>query len=197
MPFESDLTITYKLDHQAPIQISSSSAYGTEYSAMLTSLSEGWHTLNVMAYGENTDGKSGTDTATITFLVDAVPPEITMLTPQNGTYTNFDVPLNFTLSEEADWIGYSLDRQALVTISGNTTLVGLSEGLHNVTVYANDTVGRIGNSETVTLNITQEPKELPALEPEPFPTTLVLTVSGASLAVIAAVLLIYFKKRKH
>jgi len=164
---------------------------------MLTSLSEGWHTLNVMAYGENTDGKSGADTASITFLVDVVPPEVTILSPQNETYTSFDVSLNFTLSEEADWIGFSLDGQALVTISGNTTLVGLSEGLHKVTVYANDTVGRMGNSATVTFNITQEPEELPASEPEPFPTTLVLTVSGASLAIVIGIsLLVYLKKRK-
>jgi hypothetical protein len=197
VPFESDITITYKLDNQATVQISSSSADGSEYSAMLTSLSEGWHTLNVMAYGENTDGKSGADTASITFLVDVVPPEVTILSPQNETYTSFDVSLNFTLSEEADWIGYSLDGEALVTVSGNTTLVGLSIGLHNVTVYANDTVGRMGNSATVTFNITQEPEELPASEPEPFPTTLVLTVSGASLAIVIGIsLLVYLKKRK-
>ena len=197
VPFESDITITYQLDHQASIQMASSSIDGSEYSTVLTSLSEGWHTLKVVAYGENTDGKSGADSASITFLVDAVPPEVTILSPQNETYTSFDVSLNFTLSEEADWIGFSLDGQALVTISGNTTLVGLSEGLHKVTVYANDTVGRMGNSATVTFNITQEPEELPASEPEPFPTTLVLTVSGASLAIVIGIsLLVYLKKRK-
>ena len=197
VPFESDITITYQLDHQASIQMASSSIDGSEYSTVLTSLSEGWHTLKVVAYGENTDGKSGVDTASITFLVDVVPPEVTILSPQNETYTSFDIPLNFTLSEQADWIGYSLDGQALVNISGNTTLVGLSEGLHNVTVYANDTIGRKGNSATVTFNITQESEELPASEPEPFPTTVVITATGASMAVVGVGLLVYFKKRKH
>jgi DNA-binding beta-propeller fold protein YncE len=32
---------------------------------------------------------------------------------------------------------------------------------------------------------------------EPFPTTIIITVSGVSLAVLAAGLLVYFKKRKH
>jgi N-acetylneuraminic acid mutarotase len=34
-------------------------------------------------------------------------------------------------------------------------------------------------------------------EPEPFPTTLVITTSGASAAIIGISLLVYFKKRKH
>lgn len=34
-------------------------------------------------------------------------------------------------------------------------------------------------------------------EPEPFPTTIVITASGASLAVVGIGLLVYFKKRKR
>jgi hypothetical protein len=46
-------------------------------------------------------------------------------------------------------MGYSLDGQDNVTVTGNATLSGLSSGLHNVTVYANDTAGNMGVSETI------------------------------------------------
>jgi hypothetical protein len=178
------------------------------YSATLdlSGLSDGWHTLTVEAAGTspyNPEGGMGSINAdvygsdSVKFLYDVAVPTVKVLLQQNQTFTNPDLPLNFTLSEEADWIGYSLDDQTPVTISGNTTLVGLSEGLHNVTVYANDTVGRMGNSETVTFNIIQESEESPASEPEPFPTALTIIATAASLSALGAGLLVYFKKRKH
>jgi hypothetical protein len=114
---------------------------------------------------------------------------IIILSPQNKTYTTTDVPLNFTVSESVERICYSLDAQDNVTIDGNTTLTGLSNGEHNVTVYATDVTGNIVASETITFTVT---KEL-----EPFPTTLVATASGTSAAIIGIGLLVYFKKRKR
>ncbi len=111
---------------------------------------------------------------------------ILILSPQNKTYTTTDVPLNFTLSESVEWIRYSLDAQDNVTIYGNTTLTELSNGLHNVTVYAKDIAGNIGVSETINFSVKV-----------PFPTEIVAVASGASVAVIGACFLVYFKKRKH
>jgi hypothetical protein len=86
------------------------------------------------------------------------------------------------------WMGYSFDGQDNVTIAGNVTLSGLSNGLHNVTVYAKDTFGNEGASETITFNVEV---------PEPFPTALVVAASVATVAVMGVGLLVYFKKRKH
>jgi hypothetical protein len=83
-------------------------------------------------------------------------------------------------------MGYSLDGQETVTVTGNTTLAGLSWGLHNVTVYAKDLLENTGNSDTIWFSIA-----------EPFPTTLVAVASGASIAIIGIGLLIYAKKRKR
>jgi hypothetical protein len=55
----------------------------------------------------------------------------------------------FTVSETTSWIGYSLDGQMNVTITGNITLSGLSEGSHSLIVYANDTAGNVGHSDSV------------------------------------------------
>jgi len=83
------------------------------------------------------------------------------------------------------WMGYSLDGQDNVTINGNTTLDGLANGLHNVTVYARDELENTGTSETITFTVDA-----------PFPTALV-AASTASIAIIGVGVLVYFKKRKN
>lgn len=80
---------------------------------------------------------------------DITPPTITTLSPQNMTYTTASIALTFTVNEQTCWIGYSLDDQENVTIATNTTLTGLSEGTHSIIVYANDTSGNTGSSDTV------------------------------------------------
>jgi hypothetical protein len=81
---------------------------------------------------------------------------------------------------------YSLDGQENVTVTGNTTLTGLTEGLHNVTIYAKDTLGNIGASKAITLTVA----------PEPFPTVPVAAASAAAAAVACVGIIFYFKKRK-
>jgi PGF-pre-PGF domain-containing protein len=83
-------------------------------------------------------------------MVDTAPPAIGITSPVEGaTYTSSSVALTFSAYDPSgvDWTGYSLDGGAIVT-SGNTTLSGLSNGQHRVTVYANDTHGNM-NSSTV------------------------------------------------
>jgi parallel beta-helix repeat protein len=75
------------------------------------------------------------------------PPIITILSPENGTYVaNTGFPLTFTVDESTRWMGYSIDGQANVTITGNATLPTLSDGSHYVLLYANDTFGNIGKT---------------------------------------------------
>jgi hypothetical protein len=78
-------------------------------------------------------------------------PLIEILSPQNLTYTNNSVPLTFTIYDYSpiSWIGYSLDNQANVTITGNTTLASLPDGIHEIVVYANDTFGNMGASNKI------------------------------------------------
>jgi N-acetylneuraminic acid mutarotase len=116
-----------------------------------------------------------------------VPPAVTVVSLENKTYTSNNVSLAFTLSKPALWMGYSFDGQDNVTIDGNITLYGLSNGLHNLTVYAKDTYGNIGASETIYFTIYQ---------PESFPTAIVIA-SAVSIAILGVGLLVYFRKRNH
>jgi len=84
------------------------------------------------------------------------PPAISIFSPENKTYAANHVDLNFAISEPTSWIGYSLDGQANVTIAGNTNLSGLSDGSHRLVVYAKDTDGKTGTSETIYFTIAQQ-----------------------------------------
>ncbi len=79
----------------------------------------------------------------------AHPPSITLTSPQNTTYTTGDIPLNFSVDRPPAWMGYSLDGQENTTMTGDTRITGLAEGPHQVTVFANDTLGTMGTSEPV------------------------------------------------
>jgi hypothetical protein len=100
--------------------------------------------------------------------------------------------LTFTVDVPVAELGFSLDGEANVTVAGNTTLTGLADGVHNVTVYATDSAGNTGSSQTIQFTIAPEQQD-----PEPFPTTLVITASGVSAIAVGACLLVYFKKRRH
>jgi hypothetical protein len=116
------------------------------------------------------------------------PLSLQLINPENTTYTSANVTLQFTVNKETSWISYSLDGGETITIAGNTTIDGLSNGLHNVTVYAADLLENIWNSETTYFTVEV---------PEPFPATLVAVASGASVTVIGVGLLIYFRKRSE
>jgi hypothetical protein len=118
------------------------------------------------------------------FKVLEVPTRINVLSPVNQTYYDSSLFLSFTANKPLSWVGYSLDGKYNMTIDGNTTLTNLLSGEHNVTVYAEDTAGNVGFSETIHFRI------------EPFPTILVIA-SVIIVAFVGIVLLVYFKKCKH
>jgi hypothetical protein len=139
---------------------------------------------------------------------------MSILSVQNKTYDTPDIPLNFTVSEPVSWVGYSLDGKANVTVTecvsnvtdsygqfdivkfiGNTALTGLSEGSHSLTVYAKDTVGNVGKSETIQFTIAAQ-----ETQPNPLPLFSPALVAAAFVSLTAlsiGLLLFYFWKRNH
>jgi hypothetical protein len=110
-------------------------------------------------------------------------PEVAVLGLDNANYS-LRYPLNFTVNKPTQWMGYSLDGEVNVTVTGNTTLTGLAIGAHNVTVYATDVYGVGGVSKTVNFTVT-----------EPFPAVLVVGVCAVAVAGVSACFL-YYRKRK-
>jgi parallel beta-helix repeat protein len=98
--------------------------------------------------------------------VDITAPTIMILSPENKTYPSESINLTFNLSEPTSWIGYSLDSQINVTISGNTTVSSLSDGRHWITIFANDTSGNMGRSETVYFSVDTVAPSIVVLSPQ-------------------------------
>jgi hypothetical protein len=73
------------------------------------------------------------------------PPKINVTSPINLTYNQSSVPLVFNADKAVNWTSYSLDGQQNITFSGNTNLTDISNGVHNITIYAQDTFGNIGS----------------------------------------------------
>jgi hypothetical protein len=164
------------------------------YDVELTGVPEGEHyiTFHAVEWGAYINGLfvhmfSINGSSSVSFTVD-VSPSVSVLSLVSKTYDVSDVPLEFTVNEPYSRVSYSLDGQENVTISGNTTLIGLPNGDHNVTVYATDETGNVGASETIYFKVDVS---------EPFPTALVAVASVATIAVVGVGLLVYFKKRKH
>jgi hypothetical protein len=164
----------------------------------LTNIPDGNHTMCVYAVGSGSEHEMFhwydfyvTGFSKVNFVVDATSPKVSVLSLENKTYDTSDLPFSFSVNEPVSQMAYSLDGQENVTITGNTTLSGLSFGAHNVTVYATDNAGNTGTSQTITFTIAK-----PELQSEPFPTPMFIAPMGA-VAVVGIGLLVYFKKRKR
>jgi hypothetical protein len=120
--------------------------------------------------------------------VDNTAPAIEVLSPAPLTYNASSIQLSFTVDGPASLLAYSLDGKENITITGNITLAGLANGVHDLTIYAKDAAGNAGASETVNFTVDA---------PEPFPAVPVAAASGASVAVVGVGLLLYFRKRNH
>ena len=63
-------------------------------------------------------------------------------------------------------MGYSLDNQANVTITAGINLLGLPQGAHNITIYANDSLGNMGSSNTVFFSVDTLPPNIEIIVPQ-------------------------------
>jgi N-acetylneuraminic acid mutarotase len=164
--------IGYSLDGRANVTITGD----TE----LSGLAEGAHSIKVSV--NDTFGNLVSADA-VYFSVDTLPPQVAILFPENKTYGETDIHSVFTVDEPVSWMGYSLDGQDNVTVTGNVTLAVLPEGSHSLTFYATDLVENTGVSETVYFVIA------------PFPTVLIVAVAVTIIIAVAAAYLL-IKRRK-
>ncbi|NOQ48805.1 MAG: PGF-pre-PGF domain-containing protein, partial [Methanococcoides sp.] len=105
------------------------------------SLPDGEHHLTVFA--NDTMGNMASVMAN--FSIDTTAPTVTIELPQNTTYATKTVNLNVSADEDvAIWM-YNVNGTGNHTFTPNITL-NLPDGDHNVTVFANDTVGNVGSS---------------------------------------------------
>ena len=133
-------------------------------------LPEGAHNLTVYAKYEypNTNRYvspyPGTiiyyENSTIYFTIDLNPtvtPKISFISLENKTYNTNSVPLTFYLDKAWSNITYCLDNQTNTTLTTNSTLSDLTDGLHSIIIYATDTNSNIAKSDTILFAIKTNP----------------------------------------
>lgn len=103
----------------------------------------------------------------------------------NGNYTSSNIPFTFELSVQAMSLSYSLDGGAKAPLLGNTTLNGLTNGEHTITIYATDEQGNTSTLQTIIFRVDNT-----------FPTTIVIAPI-ATVAVVSVCLFVYFKKHRR
>ena len=171
------LWIGYSLDSKTNMTITGNTT--------LTKLSDGSHTLIV--YANDIYGNMGSSD-TIYFSVDAFPPIIKIASPKNKTYDTTNIPLNLIIDEKTLWVNYSFDGQENKSITGNSTLTGLSEGSHCLVVFAKDIAKNIGISRTIFFSI--ETKQTEAF------STWTLIAIVVTVVVVAALMFYFTRSRK-
>ncbi len=117
---------------------------------------------------------------------------VSIVAPENTTYSTNKVPLTFTANEQASSIYYSIDKEANLSITENTTLTGLSNGAHSIVVYANDSYSKTKASETIYFTISKEDDIS-----QVFLDSSLLPILAVIIAAPAIIVVIHLWKRKH
>ncbi len=144
-------------------------------------------------------------------------PEVRLLSPQNITYNESSVPITFELDRPASYV-YSLDGTDNTSLARNTTLTEIAEGSHSLVIYAKDSAGNVGKSDTVVFNVVfPTPVPSPSSSSSPYPSltstleptptdspagniganyTLPILLFGIVFLLVILGLIFYFKKRR-
>lgn len=166
------------------------------YDNMFENLPDGDYSVNITVWGGGGYPSEGltynffhmTTNVIINFKVDATAPQVSLISIENKTYSQADLPLDFVIDDKSAQVSYVLDGQDNVTISENVTLSNLSVGMHNITLYAADAAGNIGTSNTTSFIISK---------PVSSPDIAAIAIIGVISAVAAVGLLIIILRRKQ
>jgi len=89
----------------------------------------------------------------ISIVVFPAVPIITIVSPENKTYSETTVLLNYTIKNEIDTVWYNLDNLENITIDSPKEF-SVSEGVHTLYLYANNTYGT--SVENVSFTVSKE-----------------------------------------
>lgn len=128
------------------------------------SISDGINIAWFVNCTNSTDTQQSDTTRYITIDTDA--PDITVVSPVNGTTHSINVDVDVTADEAVDSWWYELDSSGTnITFTPNITLVGLSAGTHNITICANDTAGNLNCTAVIYFDVVLRAKTVCIVEP--------------------------------
>lgn len=189
----SEITdISYSVDGNSNRTLSILNIHNIDYvgTGTIVNLTEGYHSLT--AYSLDTQGK-GMSIST-TFLVNTTFSYPTLLlSPMNTTYSKNEVPLNYTINNEAKYaVSYSLDNFSYGNpIRINATLAGLSDGQHFITIRAMNGFS-LYSEKTIYFEINVAKTEQPLGKDN---TTYILIIVTLVVVIIALIALLFYKRK--
>lgn len=195
------IEMSYSLDGNPQRALSISNSLSSSYlgTGILVNLTNGTHSLEI--YALDAQGKIMSPPPR-TFLVNTTFRYPTLLlSPLNITYSKNEVPLNYTINEQANCgVYYSLDNSHFRQIAGNITLPVLSEGQHTITIRAttgnspySEQINSLYSEQIAYFTIKTTKSEQPLATSNLTIALVIATIAiiiGASLAVLA------YKRRK-
>ncbi|WGM89118.1 MAG: NosD domain-containing protein [Candidatus Bathyarchaeum tardum] len=121
---------------------------------------------------------------------------VSVTSPENKTYNVNSLTLTVSVSDPNAIVGYSLDGEENITISGTATLSNLIEGSHKLTVFAKNTEGK-ESSQTVYFTISEEDTQTPIDNdhPEDLPLTLIAAIAAVAVIGVALLYFLILKKK--
>ncbi len=159
-------------------------------SGMSSSASDYWNKLNAIE-SKNIDHYPLMEIYNQFSKIAKTPPKISISSPLSIRYNESSVPLVFSVDNDVNWTGYSLDGKQNITLTGNTgniTIANLVNGKHSVTVYANSTFGSFALQQVSFI----------IAKPESSANDVFIPVSITAVVVVVVLgLLVYFKSFKR
>jgi hypothetical protein len=176
---DSEIIQTFPIDDGTPFTYSEYPLNTKLRFSRSLNIPEGVHTLKITVFGSYATDRYYPNYTRILQVVNSSAetmlrtwyssPKISVMSPQNITYSEKAVPITLELDRPASCT-YHLDENHNLSLSGNTTITELTEGQHNLVIYAKDPAGNEGKSETVCFGIalpTPSPSTTQILEPTP------------------------------
>jgi len=112
---------------------------------------------------QNYTSASTSNTLTVSALPDTTSPVVSIISPENTTYSTSLIELNYTATDNIAISSCWYDLNGNITqLPGcqNTTL-SLGDGSYTLTVYANDTSGNVGSAQVAFTISTAQPDTVP------------------------------------
>ncbi len=187
----SNVTLNFTVNEQvgwAGYSIDGEDVITTRLNTTIVGLSYRTHVLRVYA---NDSAGNECFSPTIAFTVKDIASPVIAVLSETRSYNVSAVPLEFSVDKNVSWLGYSLDGKENVTVTGNFTLTDLQNGLHSLIIYANDTNGNMGVSQTFSFTVAA-----PKLESDAFPMVPFVVISVVVAVVVAVAAVVYLEKRK-
>lgn len=193
------LEICYSLDGSTKKPLNQTTSDWIDYTVKgtLSNLANGNHSLK--AYALDSHGSTMSTEMTFSVNTSHTYPAF-ILSPSNSSYSKNKIPLEFAINSITNnqllTIDYKLDNASTKSIKGNSTLVGLTDGQHKITVTAyNFGMNYTGlYSEQTTYFTVDTTKSNQTIVNDSQVVTLAMSVSAIAVFFIIAVV-IYRTKR--